>query len=77
MSGVAEFVLNYLRQTEPRITLETKLTDSWIDSLDLTELAQEVEDVYQIEIWGEISNLEVGSTVIDIVNLIQLKMKET
>lgn len=76
MSSVAEFVLNYLRQTEPRITLETKLIDSWIDSLDLAELAQEVEYVYQIEIWGEISNLEAGSAVIDLVNLIQLKMKE-
>lgn len=73
MIDVAKFVLNKLQESNPELELETKFLDSLVDSLDLFELSQAIEETYGVDIFSEILSCQ---TAIDVVNLTHAKLLE-
>lgn len=71
MIDVTQFVLNRLQESDPRLTLTDKFSDTWIDSLSLVELQQEIDEVYGVEI-PEVWSCQ---TTTEIINLIQEKLR--
>lgn len=73
MTDVAKFVLSKLQESSPDLTLDTKFLDNWVDSLDLIELSQAVEEIYGVDI----SEINSCKTAVEVVNLIHAKLRET
>lgn len=66
---IRAIICNLLEVDEAEVTLDTHLEDLGVDSLDMIDMAMDIEDEFEIEVTDEV--LEKFETVRDIVNFVE------